>query len=86
VTGKAALALAAREVVDESYATSVRELRSNFVAENGARGGVADLFDVAPAEAAREHPYELPAFGRRQFGELEASVGTEDQGAHAKVS
>ena len=54
VTGKAALALAARKVMDERDLPSIGELCDNLVTEDGT-GGAADLLDIASAEAAREH-------------------------------
>ena len=53
---EAAVALAARGVVDERDPAAVVELRHHLVAEDDARVGGVELLDVRPAEPARGDP------------------------------
>ena len=58
VAGAAAVALAARQVVDERDAVAFPVLGDDLVPENGAGSRAADLLDVRPAEAAGAHGHE----------------------------
>ena len=59
VAGAAAVALAARQVVDERDAVAFPVLGDDLVAEDGARSRAADLLDVRPTQAAGAHGHEL---------------------------
>ncbi len=85
VTGVAARALAAREVVDERDAAAV-DLGDDLVPEHRSRRRAAELLDVRPAEAAGEHAGERSrAFGVGDLREPRLPLLVQYDGAHGSI-
>ena len=85
VPGAAALALAARLMVDEGDPLPVR-LGHDLVAEHRPLGRAADLLDIAPAEAAGEHTDDIAPFGLGKLRLLRIPGRVENDCPHRGVS
>jgi hypothetical protein len=86
VSGAAALAFPAGEVVDEGHSAPVRQPAGDLVPEHGARSGRAELLDVAPAEAAGEDADDRAAPLRlRNLRELRPARFVESDRAHGSI-
>ena len=83
--GPAALALAARLMVDEGDAFPVR-LGHHLVAEHSSLRRAADLLDIAPAEAACEHAEDIGPVGLGKLRLLGIPGRVEDDCPHRGVS
>ena len=82
----AALAFAARQVVDERDAPSLGVLRDHLMAEHGARCGAAELLHVGPAEPAGAHAHERPgALRLRHLRERRLPGAVESDRAHGGI-
>ena len=80
---EATLALSARHVVDESYATAVLELGGDLVPQHRARMRCVELLDVRPAEAAAQDAREgTRPLGLRHVGQDGLPAGIEDDRPH----
>ena len=80
---KAALALAARGVVDERHPAAVLELGDDLVPEHRARVLRRQLLHVGAAEPAGDDPDERPRpFGLGDVFERRFSSRPDDDGAH----
>jgi len=85
VPGPAALALAARLMVDERDALPAR-FGHHLVAEHGPFGRVADFLDIASAEAAGEHTDDIAPFGLGKLRLLRIPGRVENDCLHRGVS
>ena len=83
--GEAAVALAARDVVDERDVPTVVELGDDLVAEHGPRVLRRELLDVRAAEAARDDPDDRARpLGLGHVRERRLSVRPDDHRAHRR--
>jgi hypothetical protein len=85
VPGPAALAFAARLMVDERDTLPVR-FGHDLMAEHRPFGRAADLLDITPAEAACEHADDIGPFRLGKLRLLRIPGRVEDDCPHRGVS